>query len=166
MSKMFLQARSTLLKSIGSCRYMSALCHAEFQDGVKRITFTAPKTRNALSLEMINQLNSEILKDKVSKQWCFNPRHFYGNFLSEQSSIEMYCFKSRGSCIFCWPQFERNDLQRRKGIPWGNIQKMQLTHVHHCQKSCTNHCSSWWNCSCCWMPIGFYLWYCHCHVNL
>ena len=48
-------------------RCMSSLCHANLENGIKRITMVAPKTRNALSLEMLNQLDSEIQQDKPSE---------------------------------------------------------------------------------------------------
>ena len=50
---------------IGKRRYMSQLCHSNLQNGVKKITMVAPKTRNSLSLEMLTQLDTEIQEGKV-----------------------------------------------------------------------------------------------------
>ena len=46
---------------------MSTLIHANLENGIKRITMAAPKTRNSLSHEMLDQLDSEIQQDKVNK---------------------------------------------------------------------------------------------------
>jgi hypothetical protein len=50
-----------------SVRLSSDICQSVVKDGVKRITMTAPKTRNALSLEMINRLQDEIKRDQVRR---------------------------------------------------------------------------------------------------
>lgn len=45
---------------------MSTLIHANLENGIKRITMAAPKTRNSLSHEMLDQLDSEIQQDKTN----------------------------------------------------------------------------------------------------
>ena len=60
-----LSSKNVFAFQIGK-RYMSQLCHSDLQNGVKKITMVAPKTRNSLSLEMLTQLDTEIQEGKVN----------------------------------------------------------------------------------------------------
>ncbi|XP_037072728.1 enoyl-CoA hydratase domain-containing protein 3, mitochondrial-like [Pollicipes pollicipes] len=59
------QARVTLLRagsSIRSCRFSSSLTSVHDAEGVRNITMTAPKTRNALSLGMLHELQEHMIR--------------------------------------------------------------------------------------------------------
>merc|ERR1712080_323263 len=50
------------------CLMSTDICNTSFENGVKKITMTSPKTRNSLSLEMLTRLEQEIHGEKNNQQ--------------------------------------------------------------------------------------------------